>query len=78
MTIMPHKKTGVEQGNSKNGKCEKWVYVLRGNLTCIVGTEEYILKNGDTISFDGCVEHLFENNTKKICKCIIVKNPKDY
>ena len=78
LTIMPHKKTGVEQSNPEKGKCEKWVYVLKGILTCIVGTDEYILKSGDTIGFDGCIEHFFENNTKESCMCIVVKDPKGY
>ena len=60
------------------GKYEKWIYVIEGSLTCLLGQEKFILDKKDSISFDSSTQHCFENTTKKNCLCIVISNPKHF
>jgi quercetin dioxygenase-like cupin family protein len=76
LIIAPKVKMPVER--SPEGNYEKWIYVLKGELTLDLGKEKYLLKEGDSISFKSSVDHQFENNTKTNCVCIVLQNPKHF
>lgn len=76
LNLEPSGKTSTEQSPRDKGTFEKWVYVLEGELTCVVGKEKFKLSGKDTISFDSCLPHHFENNSKKRSLCIVFQNPK--
>lgn len=57
-------------------KFEKYVYCLRGNITCYIGNEKYTLRSGDGLSFESSLPHWFENASKNISRCLIFQNPR--
>lgn len=78
LSVEPFGKTATEQSPKDKGLFEKWVYVLDGELACVVGEEKFRLFGKDTISFDSSLPHHFENNTKKKCSCLVFQNPKHF
>ena len=77
LILEPSGKTTLEQSPT-DGIYEKWVYIVEGELTCILGEEKFVLLSKDTISFDSAVPHIFENNGRKKCICTIITNPKHF
>ena len=77
LILEPSGKTAIEQSPT-DGKYEKWIYVVEGELTCILDGERFILSSKDTISFDSATPHSFENKNKKKCICTVVINPKHF
>lgn len=75
LILEPSGKTAVEQSPA-DGKYEKWIYVVEGELTCVLDEERFTLTSKDTISFDSTAPHFFENKGKKKCICTVVINPK--
>lgn len=76
LTIEPQGKTILEQDPPDIVKFEKWIYCLRGKISCHVGEEVHILKRGDCLSFESTLPHYFENKTNKKVSCIVVQNPR--
>ncbi len=77
-TLEPSGKTPLDYAPANKGKSAKWVYVTRGQLTCVIQDEKFLLKVQDTISFDGTKPHYFENNSRKKCLFIVIENPGRY
>lgn len=75
LTLKPLGKTTIEK-SPQDGVFEKWIYVVEGQLTCVLGNEQFNLSSKDTISFDSSLPHHLENQGKKECICIIIQNPK--
>ena len=57
-------------------KFEKYIYCLRGNITCYIGNERYVLNRGDGLIFSSSMPHWFENNAKSVSHCLIFQNPR--
>lgn len=57
-------------------KFEKYVYCLRGTITCYIGEDKYVLRYGDGLSFNSTLRHWFENNSKNEARCLIIQNPR--
>ena len=76
LVLEPQGKTTTEQDPLDMVKFEKWVYCLKGRLTCYVGQEEHTLRKGDCLSFISTLPHYFENKTTKRVSCLIVQNPR--
>ena len=76
LVLEPQGKTKIEKDPEAEEEFEKWVYVLKGELTCIVKDTKFILKKGDCISFDSSLPHSFENNTSGETRCTIIQNPR--
>ena len=77
LALDPSGKTVMEQ-SPKDKIYEKWVYVVEGHLTCVIGEEKFILTSKDAISFDSSKPHHFENNGKKRCLAVVMQNPKHF
>ena len=77
LNLRPSGKT-LPQEDPKDGKFEKLVYVVGGELICHLGDKEYMLDYKDTISFDSSIPHYFENRGKIECTAVIIQNPKRY
>jgi quercetin dioxygenase-like cupin family protein len=77
LSLAPKGKTPWEHSPSE-GKYEKWIYVIRGKLTCYLGEEKFVLDKADSISFDSATPHCFENTASKTCQTIVVVNPKHF
>ncbi len=75
LALKPLGKTTVEK-SPQEGVFEKWIYVVEGQLTCVLGNEQFSLSSKDTISFDSSLPHYLENRGKKGCICIVIQNPK--
>lgn len=45
-----------------NTKTQEYIFVIRGELTIQLTTEEYVLQEGDSIQFDCSLPHTFINN----------------
>jgi len=69
-------KTKLEQDPIGLGKFEKWVYGLKGKITCVVGQDRYSLGKDEVLCFESNLPHSFENNTTQKASCIIIQNPK--
>ena len=76
LVMNPQGKTAVEQDPIEDTRFEKWVYCLRGEVTCYVGQDDYTLRRGDCLSFESTLPHYFENKTSKKSSCIIAQNPR--
>ena len=57
-------------------KFEKYIYCLKGQVSCYIGKNKYILKKGDGLSFESSIPHWFENTSKSESRCIIFQNPR--
>ena len=76
LMLGPGGKTKLEQDPVELGKFEKWVYGLKGKVTCVIGQERYALKKDEVICFESTLPHSFENNTPQKASCIVIQNPK--
>ncbi len=68
--LNPSGKTDIDYASKEQGPSEKFVYVVQGELTCVVEDKEYILNYRGTMSFDSTKPHYFVNNGN--CECIFV------
>jgi transcriptional regulator with XRE-family HTH domain len=76
LILLPGGKTNLEQDPIELGRFEKWIYGLKGKITCVVGQEKLLLCKDETLCFESNIPHYFENNTTQKAACIIVQNPK--
>jgi len=76
LVLEPQGKTKLEQDPATLGKFEKWVYGLKGEITCIIGQEKFTLKKDEALMFESTLPHCFQNNTTGKASCIIIQNPK--
>jgi len=76
LVLEPGGKTKLEQDPIELGRFEKWVYGLKGKITCLVGQERYVLSKDEVLCFESNLPHSFENNTTQKAACIIIQNPK--
>lgn len=74
--LFPGGKTNLEQDPLELGRFEKWVYGLKGKVTCVVGENKLLVAKDEVIAFESNIPHYFENNTLKKASCIIIQNPK--
>jgi mannose-6-phosphate isomerase-like protein (cupin superfamily) len=70
-------KTRIEKDpeNTTEVIYQKWVYGLKGEITCVVNEERFILKRGDTCFFESHHPHYFENNSSKTSTCLVIQSP---
>jgi len=76
LVLNPGGKTNLEQDPIELGRFEKWVYALKGKISCVVGQEKIILGKDEAVCFESNIPHCFENNTLQKAICIIIQNPK--
>lgn len=76
--LFPSGRTTLDHAPINHGKFEKWAYVVQGQVCCFIGEEKFLLKRGDTLSFDSTKPHYFENISRKKCIFTIVENPGRY
>lgn len=76
LVLLPGGKTNLEQDPIELGRFEKWIYGLKGRITCVVGQERLILGKDEVICFESSIPHYFENNTTQKTSCIIIQNPR--
>ncbi len=76
LVLEPGGKTRLEQDPPEMGRFEKWLYCLRGVVTCCIGRHTLHLKKDDALCFESTLPHHFENRTRKKASCIVVQNPK--
>ena len=50
----------------------EFLYLMNGELTLKVGTEEYQLQDGDSIYFDSSIPHSYRRTGKKDCNGLVV------
>jgi len=50
----------------------EFLYVMNGELTLKIGTEEYVLNEGDTVYFDSSIPHSYRRSSKKNCDGLVV------
>ncbi|WP_243291584.1 XRE family transcriptional regulator [Bacillus sp. FJAT-47783] len=63
--IMIHLEPGQEDQQLVEHTGEECGYMLKGNMTVILGDEEYILNEGDSIRFKSTVPHRFFNHSNE-------------
>jgi transcriptional regulator with XRE-family HTH domain len=76
LVLLPAGKTNLEQDPIELGRFEKWIYGLKGRITCLIGQEKITLAKDEIICFESNIPHYFENNTAQKASCIIIQNPK--
>lgn len=73
-------KTEIEQDPGEKGDFVKWLYGLRGKMTCTVlmpGSEKkYVVEKNKSIWFQSSYPHYFENHATHRAVCLIIQNPK--
>ena len=50
----------------------EFLYLINGELALKVGTEEYLLNEGDSIYFDSSIPHSYRRTGKKSCDGLVV------
>jgi len=60
----PHQHNGVE-----------FIYVICGELTVRIGTDDIVLNDGDAVYFDGSFPHTYRKTGKGPCKGLVVTTP---
>jgi transcriptional regulator with XRE-family HTH domain len=60
----PHQHNGIE-----------FVFVIEGELTIRVGSDDFVLEEGDAIYFDGTVPHTYRKTGKTACRGVVVTTP---
>jgi len=75
LVLEPGAKTSIEK-DPETGEYEKWIYVLKGKLSCTVKGVKFSLKREDSISFDSTLPHSFENTSSQQTRCILIQNPR--
>lgn len=75
MTLKSKGKTKSEKDSKDKDIHEKWIYVTKGKINCVIEDKTFELLRGDCISFDSTFEHYLENKAAKKSRCIIVHNP---
>lgn len=73
LTFKPKGVTKPEQTTDNERKLLGWVYCLKGEITCTIENKKYLLKRGDSLSFDGTLKHQFANETRKNALCLILQ-----
>lgn len=68
--------TKLEQDPVELGSFQKWIYGLKGAVTCVIGQEKHTLKKDECLSFESTIPHYFENNTNQKVICLIIQNPR--
>jgi transcriptional regulator with XRE-family HTH domain len=76
LQLAPGGRTKGEQDPVELGKFEKWVYGLRGVVTCVIGKQQVKLKKDETMFFESTIPHHFQNDTPRKAVCLIVQHPK--
>jgi len=76
LVLSPEGRTAVDQDPIEHTKFEKWVFCLRGEITCHIAQDDHTLRKGDCLSFESTIPHYFENKKDKTASCIIVQNPR--
>jgi transcriptional regulator with XRE-family HTH domain len=54
---------------------EKWVFGLKGQITCVVENEEYVIGKNDVVFFEAQNAHYFENRSAKSASCLVIYSP---
>ena len=72
LTLEGGGQTGAEQYGLKS---EKFVYVLDGQLEVRIGEQAYPLSKGQTMYFDGSLQHSIKNPGKATARAICVTTP---
>jgi len=80
LVLKPKGATKTEQTSGSKEDRLRWVYCLKGEVTCVIEGRKYLLKRGDSLSFDGRLKHSLANETRKTSACLILqkkssKNP---
>lgn len=57
-------------------KFEKYIYCLRGKVTCYMSKNKYVISKGDGLSFESSLPHWFENTANSTAHCLIFQNPR--
>lgn len=76
LILEPQGKTKLEQDPIELDKFEKWIYGLKGKITCVVGEDRFVVGKDEVFIFESNIPHYFENNTPKKVSCLIIQNPK--
>lgn len=77
LMLKPGTKTKTESDPQGQTKFTKWVYVQKGEITCLVDGNKYILKKGDSLAFDSRLKHCFQNHSSKTANCLLIQNPRN-
>ena len=72
LTLEGGGQTGKEQ-HALNS--EKFVYVVEGQVEVKIGEQSYPLSKGQTMYFDGSLQHVFRNPAKSTARVICVTTP---
>lgn len=69
---------GVSGELISHGSIEECITILKGKLLLTIGDEEYILNDGDTITFPSHIPHGWENIGDEVVEVIWVVAPPSY
>jgi transcriptional regulator with XRE-family HTH domain len=50
----------------------EFIYVLKGTLSVQIGTDEHVLRQGDSIYFDSGIPHSYSRSGERACIAIVV------
>lgn len=71
LTLQPGSETQSEQGSRG---CEKFVYMLEGATSVLIGNDEYPLKTGETLYFEASAPHRFKNSSEIPARLLTVSS----
>jgi transcriptional regulator with XRE-family HTH domain len=68
----------VSPSNYAIHRGEENIYCLRGSVVFVIGEDEFVLDEGDSISFDCTVPHRVENRSPKVATVIVAITPPSF
>ncbi len=72
IVLQPKGKTSLEQYPHRT---ERWLFVLEGVVTAMIGTRKYEIAKEGTLYFKGSIPHFFMNGAATTAKMICVTSP---
>jgi len=73
--LEPSGKTSTDYASKEKGPSHKLIYIVQGELNCILGEQAHILKRRSVLSFDSTIPHYFINQTAHECIFLMVESP---
>ena len=73
LTLKSKGRTKPEKDIKEN--YEKFIYITKGKVNCVIGDKTFTMQKGDSLSFNSSYEHYLENKASKKSRCLVVHNP---
>jgi transcriptional regulator with XRE-family HTH domain len=75
VTLDPGQETCTEPVAHGTWESEEWLLVMEGIVELIAGTEQLVVRTGESVHFHPAVPHKYRNGGNRVARIITVMNP---